>query len=139
MARSPNTGIKERPAPTYPTAQLEAAAIPAADGEVRKTKDTSKLFWRFGLDFAEVRSVQLGRAGIAAPEAALADVAEGGGVDQVDVSRHQRGERLLGILLGVLPEQCNVIYLLHLPIRCGRKQKRDKLFSFNVGAGIVGG
>jgi hypothetical protein len=77
MARSPNTGIKERPAPTYPTAQLEAAAIPAADGEVRKTKDTSKLFWRFGLDFAEVRSVQLGRAGIAAPEAALADVAEG--------------------------------------------------------------
>lgn len=59
----------------------------------------------------------------------MAGLPEGDGIDQVDVTRHQPGEGLVGLVIHKLPQQCAVIGWLHLRISVRRPAKADKLFA----------
>ncbi len=50
------------------------------------------------------------------------------GINQIDVPRHQRGKRLIGIIFRVLPQQRAVVRWLHSAISVRRAAKADNLF-----------
>jgi hypothetical protein len=51
-----------------------------------------------------------------------------GGIDEVHIPRDEGGKRRLGFGADVFPEQFMVIPFGHLPVRCPRTAKLDKLF-----------
>ena len=51
------------------------------------------------------------------------------GINQIDVPRHQRGKRLVGIIFHVLPQQRAVVRLLHSTISVRRPAKADNFFA----------
>ena len=59
----------------------------------------------------------------------IADVPQRDGIHQVDVPRHQRGERLVRMVFRIVPQQHAVIRWLHFPISVRPPAKTDNLFA----------
>ena len=59
----------------------------------------------------------------------VADVPQCDGINQVDVPRHQLGERFIGMIFRILPQQHAVIRWLHFPISVRHRVKADNLFT----------
>ena len=61
--------------------------------------------------------------------ASVADVPQRHGINQIDMPRHQRGKRFIGLVFRVLLQQCAVIRWLHFPISVRHPAKTDNLFA----------
>ena len=49
--------------------------------------------------------------------------------NQIDMPRHQRGKRLVGIIFRILPQQRAVVRWLHSVVSVRRADKTDNLFA----------
>ena len=58
----------------------------------------------------------------------IAGEAQRGGINEVHIPRNEAGKRRLGFGAGELREQFMVVRFGHLPVRCPRTAKLDKLF-----------
>ncbi len=59
----------------------------------------------------------------------IAHLPQRDGINQIDVPYHQRGKRLVGIIVRILPQQRAVVRWLHSPISVRRPAKADNLFA----------
>lgn len=59
----------------------------------------------------------------------VADLAQGDGIDQIDMARDQGGKGLVRMIFGVLAQQRGFIHDFHLAISVRRTAKGDKLFA----------
>jgi hypothetical protein len=57
-----------------------------------------------------------------------AGLSQRGGIHQVQMARHQCGKRLVGIPVGILPQQIHVGRVLHLPMNVRRRKKVPTYF-----------
>ena len=59
----------------------------------------------------------------------IADLPQRDRIDQIDVPRHQRGKRFVGIIFRISPQQRAVVRGLHLGISVRCEAKTDKSFA----------
>ena len=67
----------------------------------------------------------------------IAGFADGDGIDQVEVTRHERRKGRLGILLGILPEQIRVSEFVHPFINVRRRRKVPFYFIKISGGSLI--